>query len=99
MKLLHIEFPSISGGQVGQPANLTASIVARLKQTIPGLEITYRDPGDSTRPRHQVRPTILIRQDEGACTRAGALGPATSSKWLAAGPCRGGAKVDASTQA
>ena len=41
MKLLHID-SSISGGQ-SVSRQLTASIVARLKQTTPGLEITYRD--------------------------------------------------------
>jgi FMN-dependent NADH-azoreductase len=41
MKLLHID-SSISGGQ-SVSRQLTASIVARLKQTAPGLEITYRD--------------------------------------------------------
>ena len=41
MKLLHID-SSISGGQ-SVSRQLTASIVARLRETTPNLEITYRD--------------------------------------------------------
>ena len=55
MKLLHID-SSISGGQ-SVSRQLTASIVARLKQTTPGLEITYRDLAMAPVP-HQ-SPTIL----------------------------------------
>src|SRR3979411_3146709 len=54
--LLHID-SSISGGQ-SVSRQLTASIVARLKQTTPGLEITYRDLAIAPVP-HQ-SPTILF---------------------------------------
>src|SRR5258707_2616383 len=56
MKLLHID-SSISGGQ-SVSRQLTASIVARLKQTTPGLEITYRDLAIAPVP--QQSPTILF---------------------------------------
>jgi len=56
MKLLHID-SSISGGQ-SVSRQLTVSIVARLKQTTPGLEITYRDLAIAPVP-HQ-SPTILF---------------------------------------
>src|ERR1700712_3025631 len=68
MKLLHID-SSISGGQ-SVSRQLTASIVARLKQTTPGLEITYRDLAMAPVP-HQ-SPTILFAKMK-ALYEAGAL--------------------------
>src|SRR3977135_1279847 len=68
MKLLHID-SSISGGQ-SVSRQLTASIVARLKQTTPALEITYRDLAIAPVP-HQ-SPTILFAKLK-ALYEAGAL--------------------------
>src|SRR5260370_1974219 len=73
MKLLHID-SSISGGQ-SVSRQLTASIVARLKQTTPGLEITYRDLAIAPVP-HQ-SPTILFAKMKARPERW----PATSSQW------------------
>src|SRR5258707_15089720 len=92
MKLLHID-SSISGGQ-SVSRQLTASIVARLKQTTPGLEITYRDLAIAPVP-HQ-SPTILFAKMK-ALYEAGAL--AGDKVEMLAGAVQGGAKVDASTQA
>jgi len=50
MQLLHID-SSISGGQ-SVSRQLSASIVARLEQTTPGLEVTYRDIAASPIPHH-----------------------------------------------
>ena len=50
MKLLHID-SSISGSQ-SVSRQLTASIVARLRQTTPSLEITYRDLAAMPVPHH-----------------------------------------------
>jgi FMN-dependent NADH-azoreductase len=92
MKLLHID-SSISGGQ-SVSRQLTASIVARLKQTTPGLEITYRDLAIAPVP-HQ-SPTILFAKMK-ALYEAGAL--AGHVVEMVADAVQGGAKVDASTQA
>jgi len=92
MKLLHID-SSISGGQ-SVSRQLTASIVARLKQTTPGLEITYRDLAIAPVP-HQ-SPTILFAKMK-ALYEAGAL--AGHIVEMVAAAVQGGAKVDASTQA
>lgn len=90
MKLLHID-SSISGGQ-SVSRQLTASIVARLKQTTPGLEITYRDLAIAPVP-HQ-SPTILFAKMK-ALYEAGAL--AGDKVEMLAGAVQ--AEVDASTQA
>ena len=50
MKLLHID--SSSSGSRSVSRQLTASIVARLKQTTPSLEITYRDIAAMPVPHH-----------------------------------------------
>ena len=92
MKLLHID-SSISGGQ-SVSRQLTASIVARLKQITPGLEITYRDLAIAPVP-HQ-SPTILFAKMK-ALYEAGALAGHIVETVAAA--VQGGAKVDASTQA
>src|SRR3981189_3698994 len=92
MKLLHID-SSISGGQ-SVSRQLTASIVARLKQTTPALEITYRDLAIAPVP-HQ-SPTILFAKMK-ALYEAGAL--AGHIVEMVAAAVQGGAKVDASTQA
>src|ERR1700675_3567449 len=92
MKLLHID-SSISGGQ-SVSRQLTASIVARLKQTTPGLEITYRDLAIAPVP-HQ-SPTILFAKMK-ALYESGAL--AGHIVEIVAAAVQGGAKVDASTQA
>jgi FMN-dependent NADH-azoreductase len=64
MKLLHID-SSISGGQ-SVSRQLTASIVARLKQITPDLEITYRDLAIAPVP-HQ-SPTILFANSRAIVT-------------------------------
>src|ERR1700736_2303723 len=92
MKLLHID-SSISGGQ-SVSRQLTASIVARLKRTTSGLEITYRDLAIAPVP-HQ-SPTILSAKMK-ALYEAGAL--AGHIVEIVAAAVQGGAKVDASTQA
>jgi FMN-dependent NADH-azoreductase len=92
MKLLHID-SSISGGQ-SVSRQLTASIVAHLKQTTPGLEITYRDL--AVAPVPQQSPTIQFAKMK-ALYEAGAL-PGHVVEMVAAA-VQGGAKVDASTQA
>ncbi|MEA2909165.1 MAG: FMN-dependent NADH-azoreductase, partial [Bradyrhizobium sp.] len=92
MKLLHID-SSISGGQ-SVSRQLTASIVARLKQTTPGLKITYRDLAIAPVP-HQ-SPTILFAKMK-ALYEAGALAGHIGE--MVAAAVQGGAKVDASTQA
>src|SRR3981189_572502 len=92
MKLLHID-SSISGGQ-SVSRQLTASIVARLKQTTPALEITYRDLAIAPVP-HQ-SPTILFAKMK-ALYEAGAL--AGHIVEMVAAAVQGGAKVEASTQA
>src|SRR6267378_3800933 len=75
MKLLHID-SSISGGQ-SVSRQLTASIVARLKQTTPGLEITYRDLAIAPVP-HQ-SPTILFAKMK-ALYEAGSLADRKSTR-------------------
>jgi FMN-dependent NADH-azoreductase len=92
MKLLHID-SSISGGQ-SVSRQLTASIVARLKQTTPGLEITYRDLAKAPVP-HQSPPILFAKMK--ALYEAGALAAHTGE--MVAAAVQGGAKVDASTQA
>jgi FMN-dependent NADH-azoreductase len=92
MKLLHID-SSILGGQ-SVSRQLTASIVAHLKQTTPGLEITYRDL--AVTPVPQQSPTIQFARMK-ALYEAGAL-PGHVVEMVAAA-VQGGAKVDASTQA
>src|ERR1700757_4371924 len=92
MKLLHID-SSISGGQ-SVSRQLTTSIVARLKQTTPGLEITYRDLAIAPVP-HQ-SPTILFAKMK-ALYEAGALAGHIVETVAAA--VQGGARVDASREA
>src|SRR6267142_6615472 len=92
MKLLHID-SSISGSQ-SVSRQLTARLVARLKQTTAGLQITYRDLAIAPVP-HQ-SPTILFAKMK-ALYEAGAL--ASDKVEMLAGAVQGGAKVDASTQA
>src|SRR5258706_6133097 len=92
MKLLHID-SSISGDQ-SVSRQLTASIVARLKQTTPGLEITYRDLAIAPVP-HQ-SPTILFAKMK-ALYEAGAL--AGDKVEMLSEAVHGGDRVDASTQA
>jgi len=92
MKLLHID-SSILGDQ-SVSRQLTASIVAHLKQTTPGLEITYRDL--AVAPVPQQSPTIQFAKMK-ALYEAGAL-PGHIVEMVAAA-VQGGAKVDASTQA
>ena len=90
MKLLHID-SSISGGQ-SVSRQLTASIVARLKQTTPGLEVTYRDLAIAPVP-HQSPPILFAKMK--ALYDAGALAGHIVETVAAA--VQGGAKVDAST--
>src|SRR3981189_3848218 len=90
MKLLHID-SSISGGQ-SVSRQLRGRMVARLKQTTPGLEITYRDLAMAPVP-HQ-SPTILFAKMK-ALYESGAL--SGDKVEMLAGAAQGGAKVDAST--
>jgi FMN-dependent NADH-azoreductase len=92
MKLLHID-SSISGGQ-SVSRQLTASIVARLKENTPGLEITYRDLAIAPVP--QQSPTIQFAKMK-ALYEEGALGGHIAE--MVAIAVQGGAGVDASTQA
>ena len=92
MKLLHVD-SSILGGQ-SVSRQLTASIVAHLKQATPGLEITYRDLAIAPVP--QQSPTIQFAKMK-ALYEAGAL--AGDKVEMLAGAVQGGARVDASTQA
>jgi FMN-dependent NADH-azoreductase len=92
MKLLHID-SSISGGQ-SVSRQLTASIVARLRQTTPGLEVTYRDLAIAPVP-HQSPPILFAKMK--ALYDAGALAGHIVETVAAA--VQAGAKVDASTQA
>jgi FMN-dependent NADH-azoreductase len=92
MKLLHID-SSISGGQ-SVSRQLTASIVDRLKQTTPSLEISYRDLAITPVP-HQ-SPAILFAKLK-ALYEAGALTARTGE--MVAAAVQGGAKVDESAQA
>jgi FMN-dependent NADH-azoreductase len=92
MKLLQID-SSISGVQ-SVSRQLTASIVARQKQTTPGIEITYRDLAIAPVP-HQ-SPTILFAKLK-ALYEAGALTAHTGQ--MVAAAVQGGTKVDESAQA
>ena len=92
MKLLHID-SSILGGQ-SVSRQLTASIVAHLKQATPGLEITYRDL--AVAPVPQQSPTIQFAKMK-ALYEAGAL-PGHVVEMVAAA-VQGSATVDASTLA
>src|SRR5712692_1087885 len=73
MKLLHID-SNISGGQ-SVSRQLTASIVARLKQTTPGLEITYRDVAAAPVPLHSeaIQNRKLKALSEGGALNTGAI--------------------------
>jgi FMN-dependent NADH-azoreductase len=92
MQLLHID-SSISGNQ-SVSRQLTASIVARLKETEPGLEIIYRDLAAAPVP-HQ-SPALLFAKLK-VLYEAGALSGEIGETVAAA--VRGGAEVDASAQA
>src|ERR1700738_2245902 len=92
MKLLHID-SSISGEQ-SVSRQLTGSIVARLRQAAPGLEITYRDLAIAPVP-HQ-SPALLFAKMK-ALYEAGALAGHIVETVAAA--VQGAARVDASTQA
>jgi FMN-dependent NADH-azoreductase len=92
MKLLHID-SSILGGQ-SISRQLTARIVAHLKQTTPGLEINYRDL--AVAPVPQQSPAIQFAKMK-ALYEAGAL-PGHIVETVAAA-VQGGARVDALTQA
>jgi FMN-dependent NADH-azoreductase len=81
MQLLHID-SSISGGK-SVSRLLTASIVARLKQTTPGLEITYRDVAASPVPFHSEALQNLKIQ---ALSVAGALNTGSVQIQLTDGP-------------
>lgn len=73
MQLLHID-SSISGDQ-SVSRQLTASIVARLKQTTPGLEITYRDVAAMPVPHHSeaIQNRKLKALSEGRALNTGAI--------------------------
>ena len=73
MKLLHID-SSISGSR-SVSRQLTASIVARLKQTTPSLEITYRDLAAMPVPHHS---EALLNLKFKALSERGALNSASS---------------------
>jgi FMN-dependent NADH-azoreductase len=92
MKLLHID-SSISGGQ-SISRRLSASAVARLRQTSPGLAITYRDLAAAPVP--QLSPSILfakltMQHDKG--TLSGEMAETVAAA------VQGGAQVAPSAQA
>jgi FMN-dependent NADH-azoreductase len=92
MKALHID-SSISGAQ-SVSRQLTAGVVARLKQTIPSLEVTYRDLVAAPLP--QQSPAIMFAKMK-AMHEAGALSGDMAE--MVAAAVRNGAHVDAATQA
>jgi FMN-dependent NADH-azoreductase len=92
MKVLHID-SSISGSQ-SVSRQLSASVIERLKETAPDLEITYRDL--ATSPVPQLSPAILFAKLK-AMYEAGALSGDIGEKVAAA--MQGGAEVDPSTLA
>ena len=91
MKALHIDF-SISGG-LSVSRQLTAGIIARLRQTTPGLDVTYRDLAAAPVP--QQSPGLLFAKTK-AMYEAGALSGDIAEMVGAA--IRNGAHVDAATQ-
>ena len=91
MKLLHID-SSISGAQ-SVSRELSASIVTRLKDTLPGLGASYRDLAADPVP-HQ-SPAILSAKLK-SLYEAGALAGEIGERVAAA--MQGGAQVDASAQ-
>lgn len=90
MKLLHID-SSISGGQ-SVSRQLTAGIVGHLKETTPGLVITYRDLAAEPVP-HQ-SPSVQFAKLK-ALYDAGALGGDIGE--MVAAALKGGAEVGSST--
>jgi FMN-dependent NADH-azoreductase len=92
MKVLHID-SSISGGQ-SVSRELTASVVARLKQTTPNLEVTYRDLAAAPVP-HQ-SPAILFAKLK-ALHEAGALSGDIGE--MVAAAVKGGALVEETAKA
>ena len=91
MKALHID-SSISGG-LSVSRQLTAGIIARLRQTTPGLDVTYRDLAAAPVP--QQSPGLLFAKTK-AMYEAGALSGDMAEMVGAA--IRNGAHVDAATQ-
>ena len=91
MKALHID-SSISGN-LSVSRQLTAGIVARLRQTSPGLEVTYRDLAAAPVP--QQSPGLLFAKTK-TMYEAGALSGDMAEMVGAA--IRSGAHVDAATQ-
>jgi len=92
MKLLHID-SSISGDQ-SISRKLSASIVARLKETTPGLEIIYRDVATDPLP-HQSPDILCARMS--AMHDDGVLVGAAAEMFETA--VNGGASVEPSAQA
>jgi len=92
MHVLHID-SSISGGQ-SVSRQLSASIVARLKEINPGLEVTYRDLAATPVP-HQ-SPAFLFAKLK-ALHEVGALSGDIGE--MVASALQSGAKVDAAAQA
>lgn len=91
MKLLHID-SSISGAE-SVSRQLSASIVSRFKDTLPGLGVSYRDLAADPVP-HQ-SPAILFAKLK-SLYEAGALAGEIGERVAAA--MQGGAQVDASAQ-
>ncbi|HEY4969056.1 MAG TPA: NAD(P)H-dependent oxidoreductase [Steroidobacteraceae bacterium] len=80
MKLLHID-SSISGSR-SVSRQLTASIVARLKQTTPRLELTYRDIAAMPIPQHSealLNLKIKALSERGALHAEAMLVPVTDA--------------------
>ncbi|MEO8419737.1 MAG: NAD(P)H-dependent oxidoreductase [Hyphomicrobium sp.] len=91
MQALHVD-SSISGAR-SVSRQLTAGIIARLRQTTPGLEVTYRDLAAAPVP--QQSPGLLFAKTK-AMYEAGALSGDMAEMVGAA--IRNGAHVDAATQ-
>lgn len=91
MKLLHID-SSISGAE-SVSRQLSANIVTRFKETLPGLGVSYRDLAADPVP-HQSPATRFAKLK--ALYEAGALDGKIGE--VVAAAMRGGAPVDASAQ-
>jgi FMN-dependent NADH-azoreductase len=91
LKLLHIDSSISALHSVSR--QLTTSIVTRIKDTLPGLAITYRDLAADPVP-HQ-SPAILFAKLK-SLYEAGALAGEIGE--MVAAAMRGGAQVDASAQ-
>ena len=66
MKLLHIDSSALAANSVSR--QLTAAIVARWQDTVPGLEVTYRDLDADPLPH---LTNAVLGGDDAAAAQAG----------------------------